>query len=92
MLHLATDRPAVRHNETLDFAGLRDRARQAYEDGARAGLTQTALAEALGRTQPAVSQALNNHGAKYAALQREIVSHLTGFEVVESFRVVRKAA
>lgn len=92
MLPLATDRPPVRHNETLDFDGLRARTREAFDGAAGEGLTQTALADALGKTQPAVSQALNNAGAKYAALQREIIAHLTGYEVVESFRLVRKAS
>ena len=83
----------MRNNQTLDFDGLRDEARAAYEAAAKGqGLNQTRLAADLDVTQSAISQALNNAGGKYAGLQRQIISALTDYEIVEAFRVTRKTA
>ena len=44
-------------------------------------MTQTALAEALGVTQGAVSRAVREVGPGRAALQMRIIQRLTGFEL-----------
>jgi hypothetical protein len=67
-------------SESLDFDGLRDAAKSAFEAW---GGTQTALAERLGKSVSAVNQALSRSGAKYAALQRAIVEELTDYRVDE---------
>ena len=87
-VHLPVHLP-VRLNQTLDYDGLRGEAEAAAE-----GHTQKALAERLGVSQPAISQAINRTGAKYAALQTAIIEELTDYtvrdETVPTFRVVRK--
>ena len=87
---IAPERPPVRHNQTLDYDGLQREAARAAE-----GHTQKALAALFGVTQPAISQALNLSGAKYAALQTTIIEGLTDYtvrdETTPTFRVLRKS-
>lgn len=88
-----SDRPPVRHNQTLDYDGLRDEAKAAAK---LSGKTQTELAEHFGVTQPAISQALNAPGPRLVALQSRIVAAFTEYEIepveqVVTFRVARKA-
>ena len=87
---LAPARPPVRLNQTLDYDGLRREAEAAAE-----GHTQKSLAKRLGVSQPAISQAINRTGAKYAALQTAIIEALTDYtvrdETTPTFRVVRKS-
>ena len=80
--------PPLRHNETLDYEGLRREA-----ETAAGGHRQADLAEALGVSQPAVSMALREAGPKRASLQRQIIEALTDFVVEEEllFRIRRKS-
>ena len=82
----------MRHNQTLDYDGLLREAQKAVKDS---GETQTAVADRLGVTGPAVNHALKKKGGTYARLQRRIIEELTGFRVEEvpvAFRVVKKGA
>ena len=79
----------VKHNQTLDYIGLRDEAARAA-----AGLTQSDLAQRLGVSQPAVSLALREAGSKRAALQQQLIEALTDYTIEDQsyvvFRVIRK--
>lgn len=89
---LAPERAPVRHNQTTDFDGLREEAADAF---AKSGRKQGDVADELGVSQAAVSQALNRSGARYAALQVRIIEALTDYSVEDEtrvvFRFVRKA-
>ena len=84
-------REPVKHGQTLGYDELRDEAAKAFS---LYGKTRTALAAELDVGLPAVSMALTRSGGSYAALQRRIINHLTGFRVEAPplFRVVRKDA
>ncbi len=64
----------------LSYEDLASAARSAFADSE---LTQTALANKLGVTQSALSQALNGSGARFSLLQRRVVETLTGVRLVE---------
>jgi predicted transcriptional regulator len=87
----AAQRPPVRKNQTLTYEELQ---REAAKAVAESGKRQVDLAESLGVTQGAISQALRRSGSKYSSLQSRIISHLTPFEVEEqvetTFRVLRQ--
>ena len=91
MSHLAPLRLPVRHNQTLDYAGLMSEAVAAVKGSGR---TQADIAEALGVTPPVVSRALKTPGGRYASTQQAIIGELTPYavrdETTPTFRVIRK--
>lgn len=87
----ALDRaPLMRHNQKIGYEKLREEAEEARR---KSGKTQTELAQELDKATSTISRALNESGAKFAKLQREIIEHLTDYCVGEEevlFRVLRK--
>ena len=71
----------MRDGQTLTYADLLEAAQQAAK---ASGLTQTAVADALGVSQGAISHAISREGARYSALQVKIVEHLTPFTLAEA--------
>jgi transcriptional regulator with XRE-family HTH domain len=76
----------MRDGTEMDYDGLRDAAREALEAD---DVTQRAVADALGVTEGAVSNAKREAGPKRATLQRRILEHLTPYRIEE--RVIFKA-
>ena len=78
-----------RHNQKLDYEGLRYEAEQAVRFS---GQKQLEIAEALGVGAPSISRAIKEAGSKFASLQRQIIEHLTDYHVEEMtlFRALRK--
>ena len=83
----------MRHNQRLTFDQLRVEAEvtiQRYK--AQPGQSQKTLAEEMGRTPGYISRAKKETGPLIAAMQIEILQHLTDFDILEerTFRAVRR--
>jgi transcriptional regulator with XRE-family HTH domain len=73
----------MRSGQTLTYEDLRRAVADALDN---AGVTQRAVAEALGVSPSAVGHAKNRTGAKVARMQRRILEHLTGYRIEEEPR------
>ena len=83
----------MRHNQRLSFEQLGEETKGAIERyTAHAGQSQKTLAEMLGKTPAYVSRAKKESGPLVAAMQIEILQHLTDFDIIEerNYRAVRR--
>ena len=83
----------MRHNQRLTFDQLRKETEAAIKRyKAQPGQSQKTLAEEMGRTPGYISRAKKEVGPMIAAMQIEILQHLTNFDIVEerAYRAVRR--
>ena len=79
----------MRHNQRLDYETLRQETAAAIE---HSGKTRAEIARELNRDRSSITRATQEAGPKFAQMQRDIISLLTEYRVVEDtqFRAVRK--
>ena len=81
----------MRHNQKLNYEGLREEAARAVNES---GQTQTTIASEMGVSQGLISRALRETGPGLAKAQRDMIAHLTEYvaeeEVEVCFRIKRK--
>ena len=83
----------MRHNQRLTFDQLRVEVETAIKNyKAQPGQSQKTLAEEMGRTPGYISRSKKETGPLVAAMQIEILQHLTDFDIVEerNYRAVRR--
>lgn len=81
----------MRHNQRFDYEGLREEANEIFR---ASGKSQTQLADELGKSQAVISRALNEENSTLGKTLREIIAHLTAYEIEEeisvSYRAIRR--
>ncbi len=84
---------AMRHDQRLTFEQLRRETEVVIERyTSKQGQNQNTLAEEMSKTPGYISRAKKETGPLIAAMQIEILQHLTDFDIVEerNYRAVRR--
>ena len=70
----------MRHNQKLTLEQLRAEAEAAVD---ASGKAQTVIAQEIGRSQTAISRAINEANSSLVSVQRALIAHLTEYEISE---------
>ena len=70
----------MRHNQKLTLEQVRAEAEAAVD---ASGKAQTVIAQEIGRSQTAISRAINEANSSLVSVQRALIAHLTEYEISE---------